>query len=144
MPTWLASLFDGGAIKDIVDKALDFIPDPVEKAKASAQLQAQIMAAAAQAAQAQTDINKAEASNQSVFVAGWRPFIGWVCGAALAYQYLVRPIGSFIASYILHVQAVDMPGLDDQLWQLMMGMLGLGGLRTYEKVQGVASGNQDH
>jgi hypothetical protein len=87
---------------------------------------------------AQTDINKVEAANPSVFVSGWRPAIGWVCALALAYQYLVRPLGGTIAS-LLGLTIPPLPGLDDNLWQLMMGMLGMGGLRTFEKVQGVAS-----
>ena len=87
---------------------------------------------------AQTDINKTEAANSSVFVSGWRPAIGWVCALALAYQYLFKPLmtwGASVAGYNLP----PMVGLDDNLWQLMMGMLGMGGLRTFEKVQGVAS-----
>ena len=87
---------------------------------------------------AQTDINKTEASNGSVFVSGWRPAIGWVCALALCYQYLFKPLitwGISVAGYNLP----PMVGLDDNLWQLMMGMLGMGGLRTFEKVQGVAS-----
>ena len=87
---------------------------------------------------AQTDINKTEAASSSVFVSGWRPAIGWVCALALAYQYLVRPLGGTIAS-LLGMAIPPLPGLDDNLWQLMMGMLGMGGLRTFEKVQGVAS-----
>jgi hypothetical protein len=87
---------------------------------------------------AQTDINKVEAGNSSLFVSGWRPAIGWVCALALFYQYLLKPL----ASSILPAFGINMPplaGLDDNLWQLMMGMLGMGGLRTFEKVQGVAS-----
>ena len=87
---------------------------------------------------AQTDINKVEASNPSLFVSGWRPAIGWVCALALAYQYLLRPLSGTIAA-IFGVTLPPLPGLDDNLWQLMMGMLGMGGLRTYEKTQGVAS-----
>jgi hypothetical protein len=87
---------------------------------------------------AQTDINKVEAANSSLFVSGWRPAIGWVCALALAYQYLVRPLAGTVAG-IMGVTLPPLPGLDDNLWQLMMGMLGMGGLRTFEKVQGVAS-----
>ena len=87
---------------------------------------------------AQTDINKVEAGSSSLFVSGWRPAIGWVCALALAYQYLLKPLamGIFPA---FGVTTLALPGLDDNLWQLMMGMLGMGGLRTFEKVQGVAS-----
>jgi len=87
---------------------------------------------------AQTDINKVEASSSSLFVSGWRPAIGWVCALALAYQYLLRPLSGTIAT-LFGITLPPLPGLDDNLWQLMMGMLGMGGLRTYEKTQGVAS-----
>ena len=87
---------------------------------------------------AQTDINKVEANNPSLFVSGWRPAIGWVCALALAYQYLLRPLSGTIAS-LVGVTLPPLPGLDDNLWQLMMGMLGMGGLRTFEKIQGVAA-----
>jgi hypothetical protein len=87
---------------------------------------------------AQTDINKQEAASSSVFVSGWRPAIGWVCALALAYQYLFKPLLTWLLM-TAGFQIPTMPGLDDNLWQLMMGMLGMGGLRTFEKVQGVAS-----
>jgi hypothetical protein len=87
---------------------------------------------------AQTDINKEEAKNSSLFVSGWRPAIGWVCALALFYQYLLKPIITWLAG-VAGYNVPLMPGLDDNLWQLMMGMLGMGGLRTFEKVQGVAS-----
>ena len=87
---------------------------------------------------AQTDINKVEASNSSIFVSGWRPCCGWVCALALAYQYLLKPLLTWFLT-TLGYTVPPMPGLDDNLWQLLMGMLGMGGLRTFEKVQGVAS-----
>ena len=86
-------------------------------------------------AKSQIAVNQQEAQSASVFVSGWRPAIGWVCALALAYQYLIRPV----AVWALRARGVyvpDMPGLDDNLWQLLMGMLGLGGLRTFEKVKG--------
>ena len=87
---------------------------------------------------AQTDINKVEASNSSIFVSGWRPCCGWVCALALAYQYLLKPLAMGILPNF-GIAIAPLPGLDDNLWQLMMGMLGMGGLRTMEKMQGVAS-----
>lgn len=85
----------------------------------------------------QLEINKVEAANSSVFVSGWRPAVGWICAAAVGYQYLVRPLA--IAGFAAYGHPLPiMPGLDDNLWQLLLGMLGLGGLRTYEKVQGVS------
>lgn len=86
---------------------------------------------------AQIDLNKQEAGHRTVFVAGWRPFIGWVCGASLAYQYIGRPI----IIYISAARGIDytfVPSLDDNLWQLMTGMLGLGTLRTFEKINKAA------
>lgn len=87
---------------------------------------------------AQTDINKVEANSSSLFVSGWRPAVGWVCALALAYQYLLRPLAGTIGG-IAGINIPPLPGLDDNLWQLLMGMLGMGGLRTFEKIQGVAS-----
>lgn len=66
-------------------------------------------------------------------MSGWRPAIGWVCALAMGYQYLLRP---FLVAFN---PVLAFPGLDDNLWQLLAGMLGLGGLRTFEKVNGVAS-----
>jgi len=115
-------------------KVLDkFVPDPEAKAKAEAELRSSLQ----QWDKAQTDVNAVEASNPNLFVAGWRPMIGWVCALALAYQYLVCPLGMWIATS-LHLAVTTPPKLDDSLWQLMFGMLGMGGLRTFEKLKGVS------
>ena len=113
-------------------------PDPAQAANAKLELIKLQQSGELASMTAQTDINKAEASNPSLFVSGWRPAIGWVCAFALAYQYLLRPLSGTIAT-LFGVTLPPLPGLDDNLWQLMMGMLGMGGLRTYEKTQGVAS-----
>lgn len=85
----------------------------------------------------QLKVNAAEATNPSLFVAGWRPAIGWCCALALFYQYLLLPIGLWVCR--ISGQAIDSPPvLDDALWELMFGMLGLGALRTIEKVKGIA------
>jgi hypothetical protein len=115
-------------------KVLDkFVPDPEAKAKAEAELRSSLQ----QWDKAQTDVNAVEASNPNLFVAGWRPMIGWVCALALAYQYLVCPLGMWVATS-LHLAVTTPPKLDDSLWQLMFGMLGMGGLRTFEKLKGVS------
>ena len=76
-------------------------------------------------------INEIEAGHRTVFVAGWRPFIGWVCGVALAYNFIIRDL--FI--WALDPQEVP-PALQmEHLMTVLLGMLGLGGLRTYEKVK---------
>ena len=113
-------------------------PDPAQQADAKLKLLQMQQNGELASMTAQTDINKEEAKNASLFVSGWRPAIGWVCALALAYQYLIRPLSGTIAG-IFGVVIPPLPGLDDNLWQLMMGMLGMGGLRTFEKVQGVAS-----
>lgn len=119
-----------GVASKIFDKVF---PDPVKAAEAKLELYKLQQSGELASMLAQTETNKVEAANPSVFVAGWRPFIGWVCGFALLYQYLARPI--IMAFY----PALTFPGLDDNLWQLLLGMLGLGGLRTFEKTKGVAS-----
>jgi len=122
----------------VLDKLVGLIPDPNAREKAKAEYMAQLLAVFAAADQQQNETNKAEAASGSLFVAGWRPFVGWVCGAALAFQYLVRPLLTAAAS-AFHLPNFALPGLDDNLWQLMLGMLGMGGLRTFEKLNGVQS-----
>jgi hypothetical protein len=84
----------------------------------------------------QTEINKIEAQHRSIFVAGWRPFIGWVCGSALLYNFIIRDLIGWV---ILNL-GVDVslpPALQmDHLITVLVGMLGLGGLRTWEKFKG--------
>jgi hypothetical protein len=87
--------------------------------------------------QGQAATNTAEAQSGNWFVAGWRPWIGWVCGLALAVQFVVGPLAVWVFDLLGHpIQAP--PTLDDMLWELMFGMLGMGGLRTFEKIKGVA------
>lgn len=89
--------------------------------------------------QGQLSTNQAEASNQNVFVAGWRPFIGWICGSGLGWNYAGRPVICAVMTIIGH--PVDIPMMDlSELMPLLIGMLGLGGMRTYEKINGVNSG----
>jgi len=113
-------------------------PDPAQAADAKLKLLELQQSGELSVMTAQTDINKVEASNTSIFVSGWRPAIGWVCALALAYQYLLKPLVMGILPNF-GIAIAPLPGLDDNLWQLMMGMLGMGGLRTMEKMQGVAS-----
>ena len=132
-------MFPLEAVLGLATSLIDRIfPNPAQKA--SAQLELLKLQQSGELAQitGQLDINKIEAANVNLFVSGWRPAIGWVCALALAYQYLVRPLSGTIAMMTGHTLP-PLPGLDDNLWQLMMGMLGMGGLRTFEKVQGVAA-----
>ena len=121
-----------GAVADLATAAINKIW-PVKSAAEAAQL-----AAAVAIVQGQLDTNKAEAASASTFTSGWRPAIGWVCALALLCQYIARPMlqwGGIVTGH----SWPELPGIDDNLWQLMLGMLGLGGLRSFEKVKGVAS-----
>jgi hypothetical protein len=87
---------------------------------------------------AQIGVNKTEASHQSMFVAGWRPAIGWIGAVGLGYSFILEPIMSWTARVVFKY-AGDFPALDtSSLMVLVTGMLGFGGLRTYEKYKGVA------
>jgi hypothetical protein len=87
---------------------------------------------------AQVELNKLEAQHRNTFVAGWRPFIGWVCGVALAYNFIIRDIVAW-ALTTFEANATAPPELAmTHLMTVLMGMLGLGGMRTYEKLKGVA------
>lgn len=110
-----------------------FVTDPSEKIKAEAELRASLQAWD----QSQNTVNQSEAASASLFVSGWRPAIGWVCATALLYQYLIVPIAMWIALWTSHVFPKP-PTLDEVLWQLLFGMLGMGGLRTYEKIKGAS------
>ena len=150
---YCTSLYDGYYIVKGVVMALDPIsaaldlgntlisrifPDPAQAADAKLKLLELQQNGELATMTAQTDINKEEAKSASIFVSGWRPAIGWVCALALFYQYLLKPLAIGLLP-TFGIVAPPLPGLDDNLWQLMMGMLGMGGLRTFEKVQGVAS-----
>jgi len=113
-------------------------PDPVQADQAKLKLLELQQSGELASMTAQTDINKEEAKSSSLFVSGWRPFVGWVCGSAFALHYLIIPIANFVLVMIGHkevVLAFDM----QTLLTLLMGLLGLGGYRSYEKVKGVAS-----
>lgn len=77
----------------------------------------------------QAEINKVEAQNRSMFVSGWRPFIGWICGFAFGFHYIVMPL---LLAYT-DIKPVEFD--TNSLFTVLMGMLGLGGLRTYEKLK---------
>lgn len=129
------------AVTTLLDK---LIPDP--QAKADAQLKMLEMAqkgelavldADMRLALGQMEINKAEASTD-MFRGGWRPAVGWTCVAGLAYNFVVQPLLPWFVR-ALGGEVPDMPTIDNEtLMVLLTGMLGLGGLRTFEKVKGKA------
>ncbi len=122
------------ALGTLIDR---LIPDRAAAEKAKAEMEQQLVTAANAAALAQVEVNKVEAGHSSVFVAGWRPSIGWVCAAGLAWAFVLAPIASW-ALVVLGIKA-ELPAIQfDHLFELVLAMLGIGGLRTFEKLRGVA------
>jgi hypothetical protein len=114
-------------------KVLDkFVPDPEAKAKAEADLRASLQ----QWDKNQTDINVVEAGSTSLFVSGWRPYIGWICGIALGFNYLM-PYIAWLMAGLFHVTVTQPPKLDGSLMELVMALLGMAGLRSWEKYKGL-------
>lgn len=115
-----------GLARDLIGR---FFPDKTAQEKEQ-------LSAVLALVQSQMTVNAEEAKSPSVFIAGWRPFIGWVCGLGFAVQFVAGPLlswGSRLAG-----KPVDVPPLDlAVMMPLLLGMLGLGGMRTVEKVQGV-------
>lgn len=128
-------------IGPIIGPLIDRIPDKNERARAKEAVEAQMLSAMTSLVQGQLEINKQEAQHRSLFVAGWRPSVGWVCSLALAWNFIFQPLLSWVFfSYGLDL--AEAPRLDTgELTTVLLGMLGLGGLRTYEKRLGVSSEN---
>jgi hypothetical protein len=122
------------ALGTLVDR---LIPDKAAADRAKAEMEAALVRAANEAALAQVEVNKIEAGHGSVFVAGWRPAIGWVCAAALAWAFIVAPVATWGMAAFGVKETLPAIGTDN-LFELVLAMLGLGGLRTFEKMRGVA------
>ena len=114
-------------VTGLLDK---FIEDKDQKSALAHEIATLAQKQAHESALAQLEVNKVEAAHKSLFVAGWRPAIGWTCGLGLLYNVIVHPILSVW---------IELPPVDTEaLTPVMMGMLGLGAMRSYEKVQGVS------
>ncbi len=126
------SLDPVSAVADLAKTAINAIwPDKTEQEKAQ-------LAAAVSLVQGQLAVNQAEAQSASVFISGWRPFVGWVCGSGFAVQFIIGPLaewGSTVAGHPIKFPPLDL----GTMMPLLLGMLGLGGLRTAEKVRRVAA-----
>jgi hypothetical protein len=110
----------------VIDK---IFPDADSANKARLELMNQIMTSEKE----QLEVNKIEAGNQSIFVSGWRPALGWICVFAFAYTYVVQPI---VNIWLTHYGYQPLPTFNsDELYTVLMGMLGLGGLRSIEKIK---------
>lgn len=126
------------AILELGAKLLErVIPDADARAKAQAELLKASQDQDFQLSLGQIEINKVEAASQNWFVAGWRPAVGWICVAGLAYNFLLYPLLVWLAAST-HAPFTPPPLVSDNLMELVLGMLGLGGLRTVEKIKGVA------
>jgi hypothetical protein len=122
--------FVGDIIKEVGETVRQAIPDADKRMEIEAQLQTLEY----ELLQGQLEVNKQEAASASLFVAGWRPFIGWTCGGALAYTWIVAPVMK------VTFKLVELPIIDpSQIYPIVTAMLGVAGMRTYEKVKGVAT-----
>jgi hypothetical protein len=129
-PLLLAPLLDVG--KTLLDR---FIPDPEAKRAAEAEFLKMAMDGELKQTIAQLEINAKEAAHPSIFVAGWRPFFGWAGGAGFVYATVLQPL---LAWWAAIKGWPTPPTLNlDLLWAVVTGLLGIGGLRTFEKTKGV-------
>jgi hypothetical protein len=124
-----------GPVTGLLDKVIE---DKDQKAKLAHEIATMAEKQAHEAAMAQVEVNKAEAQHKSLFVSGWRPSVGWTCSLALFYHFIANPIILFTVGITGH----DIPPLPEfdmnSLMTVLMGLLGLGGLRTFEKTKGIA------
>lgn len=134
-----------GGVFDIGMKLVErFFPDPKAAGEAKLELlrmqqtgELAQLAANTDLAKGQLEVNKAEAGSDSIFVAGWRPFIGWTCGAAFAYKFVLAPF--IVLGLTAAGHPISLPVLDfTEMSTILLGMLGLGAMRTTEKIKGVA------
>ena len=121
-------------IAGLLDK---FIPDADEKARLAHEIATLAERQAHEIAKAQIAVNNTEAAHKSLFVAGWRPATGWICASGLGFNYIVVPLGNFYLA--VSGNTIVIPSLDlSEMLPVLMGMLGLGAYRTYEKTKKVA------
>lgn len=132
------------AVVPVIGSVIErLFPDPADQDRAKLELfrleqegRLAELTASKELALGQMDVNRAEAGTGNLFIGGWRPFIGWVCGVAVAYQYLLHPLMVWYATSNGMPAPPSVPS--DDLFELVMLMLGVAGLRSFEKVKGVA------
>ena len=132
------SLDPVSALLDIGGKVIDRVwPDPIQAATAKLELVKLQQSGELAAMAGQMEINNVEAASASVFVSGWRPFIGWVCGAACAWNWIGLPIVKL--ALLIWGHPIDLaPANLTEMLPVLLALLGIGGLRTIEKLNGVA------
>jgi hypothetical protein len=132
------------AILNIGGTLIDrLIPDKTAAAEAKAQLITMQVQGEFETMKGQLQVDQAEASNQSLFVAGWRPFVGWACGFAFVYVYIVEPMLQFLlVAFKVNFDVSKLPVFDiGNMMVVLMGMLGLGAMRSYDKTNGTGNGH---
>jgi hypothetical protein len=119
-------------VSPILDKVLAFIPNPVEREKVKAEQTAALLAAIEANASQQVDVDKVEAANESLFVSGWRPCVGWICAVGIGWTFVLQPVANWFLA--IYKPGTLVPVLDSgQLMTLLLGMLGMGALRSVDK-----------
>lgn len=132
-----------GPVTSIIDTVLKrVLPEEkmseAERTKLQAELTIELAKQDWQGVLGQLEVNKIEAGHASMFVAGWRPFVGWVCGTAFAYHFVLQPLLVF-AIAVGGFAVPPLPGFEmESLMTVLLGMLGLGGLRTFEKYKSIS------
>ena len=122
-------------VAGLLDK---FIPDADERNRLAHEIATMSERHAHELAKGQIEVNKISAAHKSMFVAGWRPFVGWTCGVALAWHFVGQPLAVFVIA-TAGVETPPLPVFEmESLLTVLLGMLGLGSLRTYEKTKNVA------
>jgi len=135
---WLAALLGGkSGLSGILDALRKGADDLFTSDEERLQFQVILEKLRQQPGNLQVELNKIEAAHRSLFVAGWRPAIGWVCALGLGYEYLANPLLSFILAHY-HLAALPRTGVKE-LYPLLFAMLGFGGLRSWEKKKGLTS-----
>jgi len=123
-----------GPVTGLLDK---FIEDKDQKNKLAHDLATMADNHAQELAKGQLAINAEEAKSRNLFVAGWRPSVGWCCSLALFAHFLVFPTMDVVTAY-MGIEAVAYPSFDmDSLMTVLLGLLGLGGMRSFEKAKGL-------
>lgn len=123
-----------GPVMGLLDK---IIPDPTEKARLAHEIATLAERQAHEIAKSQIEVNRTEAASSSMFVAGWRPAVGWICAFGLGFNFICVPIGNFVLA--VNGSDIAIPALDvSEMMPVLMGMLGLGAFRTFEKTRGVS------
>jgi len=119
------------------------VPDKTQAAAAKATLVEMQTKGELDQITGQLTVDQAEASSKSTFVAGWRPFVGWACGAAFCYVYIFQPMVQFaLVAFKVNFDLTKMPNLDiADMMPVLLGMLGLGAMRSYDKANGTGNGH---